>query len=151
MSLWGDLAKGGIEGIAKGIGGMAKDIRAAVTGKSVLNNDDLVKLQTIAHEMEIAALEADKAVIQGQIDINKIEAQSGSNFRAGWRPAIGWVCVLALLYQFLLRPLLPWFFDVFGFHAAVLPTLEIGSLLTLLGGMLGLGSMRTFEKVRGMK
>lgn len=151
MSLWGDLAKGGIEGIAKGIGGMAKDIRAAVTGKSVLSNDDLVKLQTIAHEMELAALEADKAVILGQVELNKIEAQSGSNFRAGWRPATGWVCVIALFYQFLLRPLLPWIFDVSGFQAGVLPTLEMGSLMTLLGGMLGLGSMRTFEKVKGIK
>ena len=151
MSLWGDLAKGGIEGIAKGIGGMAKDIRAAVTGKSVLTNEDLVKLQALAHQMELAALEADNAVIQGQIEINKIDSQSGSNFRAGWRPLTGYVCVCALAYQFLLRPLLPWIFTVTGFDVPALPVLEMGSLLTLLGGMLGLGGMRTFEKVRGMK
>lgn len=151
MSIWGDLAKGGIKGIAEGVGGMAKDIRAAITGKDVLSGDEMLKLKEIAHQMEIAALEADKAVIQGQIDINKIEAQSASNFRAGWRPAVGWVCVIALFYQFLLRPLLPWLFDVAGYQVAALPTLEIGSLMTLLGGLLGLGSMRTFEKVRGMK
>lgn len=151
MSIWGDLASGGIAGIAKGIGGMAKDIGEAIRGKASLSGDDLVKLQTLVHQMEIAALEADKAVIQGQIDLNKLDSQSGSGYRAGWRPAVGWVCVASLAYQFLFRPILPWVFSVAGFNAEALPVLEMGSLMTLLAGLLGLGSMRTFEKLRGMK
>jgi hypothetical protein len=151
MSIWGDLAKGGVEGIARGIGGMAKDVRAAVTGKSVLSGDELIKLQTIAQEMEIAALEADKAVMLGQVEINKIEAQSPDLFRGGWRPAVGWVCVFALAYHFLIRTIAPWIVDTLGYTASPMPVIDMGSLLTLLGGLLGLGGFRTFEKVKGIK
>lgn len=151
MSLWGDLAKGGIEGIARGIGGMAKDVRAAVTGKAVLSGDELIKLQTIAQEMEIAALEADKAAMLGQIEINKLEAQSTDLFRGGWRPAVGWVCVLGLAYHFLIRTIAPWIVDTLGHTVNPMPMIDMGSLLTLLGGLLGLGGFRTFEKVKGIK
>lgn len=151
MSIWGDLAKNGIEGLASGIGGMAKDLRAAISGKSVLSGDELIKLQTLAQQMELAALEADKAAMQGQIDLNKIDAQSASLFRGGWRPAVGWVCVFGLFYQFVLRPLLPWMVSMAGYSVEVMPELDMNTLLTLLGGLLGLGGFRTFEKVKGVK
>ena len=151
MSIWGDLAKGGVQGLADGIGGMAKSIREAVTGKAVLTGDEVVKLQTIAQQMEIAALEADKAAMQGHIDINKLDAQSASNFRGGWRPAVGWICAAGLAYQYLLNPLLPWFVSLFGITVQPLPDLDMMQLIALLGGMLGMGGFRTFEKIKGVK
>jgi len=81
-----------------------------------------------------------------QTEINKVEAASSSVFVAGWRPAVGWVCVVGLAYTFLLQPLLSWLSSINGW--AIPPALDMGDLLTLLGGMLGLGGLRTFEKVQ---
>ena len=88
------------------------------------------------------------AQMTGQMEINKVEAASPDLFRGGWRPFIGWICGVGLLYQFLLRPLLGWLSNVQGW--AVPPPLEMDTLLTLLLGMLGLGAYRTAEKVKGV-
>ena len=84
-----------------------------------------------------------------QIEINKIEAGHRSLFVAGWRPFVGWTCGIAMLYHFLLQPII-----VFGLSAAGLsfdlPTFDMGSLMTVLMGMLGLGGLRTFEKTKGV-
>ena len=83
-------------------------------------------------------------VVQGQLDINKIEAANPSVWVSGWRPGVGWVCVAALAYQYVVRPLL------IGFGVAGhMPALD-DSLWELLFGMLGLGGLRTFEKVKGV-
>lgn len=81
-----------------------------------------------------------------QIDVNKTEAQSGDLFRGGWRPAVGWVCVIGLLYTYLAQPLLSWASGVWAVPAP--PQLDLGDLLVLLGGMLGLGTLRTAEKMK---
>lgn len=93
-------------------------------------------------------IEADLALQQGQIDTNKIEAQSPSLFKSGWRPGAGWVCVLALGTQFLIAPLGTWLAALYG-HPVAFPALDMGTLLTLLGALLGIGGMRTTEKLKG--
>ena len=148
MSFWEKFAKGGTEGLLGGMGEFVKDIRTAITGKDVLTGEQLLKFDEQAKALEVALISADVQMAQGQVEINKIEAASPSFFKSGWRPAVGWVCVLALLYQFLGRPLLPWIFDVCMYSVKELPALDMGSLLTLLGGMLGLGGLRTFEKYK---
>ena len=82
-------------------------------------------------------------LIQLQSEINKMEAQHRTVFVAGWRPAIGWVCAFALAYNFVLRDLLIWFLG----QEQVPPALQMEHLMTVLIGMLGLGGMRTFEKL----
>lgn len=82
-------------------------------------------------------------LIELQAEINKMEAQHRTVFVAGWRPFIGWVCGFALAYNFVLRDLLIWFF---GPETAP-PALQMEHLMTVLLGMLGLGGMRTFEKL----
>jgi len=82
-------------------------------------------------------------LIELQAEINKMEAQHRTVFVAGWRPFIGWVCGFALAYNFVLRDLLIWFFGPEG----VPPALQMEHLMTVLLGMLGLGGMRTFEKL----
>lgn len=77
-----------------------------------------------------------------QAEINKMEAGHRSIFVAGWRPFIGWVCGVGLAYDFLTRPLLV----SFGVAA---PDIDASSLYPLIAGMLGLGGLRTFEKVKG--
>lgn len=79
-----------------------------------------------------------------QTEVNKIEAASSSLFIAGWRPAIGWIGAFALLYQFILYPLLLW-----------LPVkeppkpLDYTMLFTLITGMLGIAGLRSFDKLKG--
>lgn len=84
-----------------------------------------------------------------QRDINKVEAAHGSVFVSGWRPAIGWVCALALAFQYLIRPLFAWATGVWWPHLPPLPGLD-DNLWQLLFGMLGLGGLRTFEKTKGV-
>lgn len=87
--------------------------------------------------------------ITGQLEVNKAEAISQSVFVSGWRPFIGWICGCALAYQFIVGPLVTWGSAITGHANIIAPVLNFGDLLTLLGGMLGLGTLRTYEKVQG--
>jgi hypothetical protein len=103
--------------------------------------DALLKLKELEQS-------GDLAVIAGQNDINKIEAASTNMFISGWRPAVGWVCALALLYAMVLSPIIAGVTLIFG-KVIVLPVISTELLTTLLIGMLGLGGMRTVEKLNG--
>jgi hypothetical protein len=111
--------------------------------------DAKLKLVELAQAGEMAALDADLKIAMGQVAINTEEAKSPDNFRAGWRPAAGWVCVFGLFYQFLLVPLLPWVVNLSGHTVPPLPAIDNETLMGLLMGMLGLGGFRTFERIKG--
>jgi hypothetical protein len=98
---------------------------------------------------EAAQLAAAVALVQGQMDVNKAEAASPNAFTSGWRPAIGWVCGLALLFQYILRPMLMWFGVITGHQWPPLPGID-DNLWQLMLGLLGLGGLRTFEKTKGV-
>ena len=102
----------------------------------------------LAQSGEAQVLDADLRIALGQIETNKIEAGTDA-FRGGWRPAAGWVCVFGLGYTFLLRPLLPWLVSLTGADVAELPPIDTMELMALLGGLLGLGGFRSWERVRG--
>ena len=89
------------------------------------------------------------AQITGQLEINKNEASNSSVFVAGWRPAIGWVCAFALFYQYIGKPISQAIAISIGHPLPVLPGLD-DNLWQLLLGMLGLGGLRTFEKINGV-
>lgn len=140
------LTGGVLDGISK--------IINSIRGK---NPEDAAKLQelTLKYQSDViqADLEQRKLAVQEQqmqADTNKVEAASNSVFVAGWRPFIGWVCGAALAFQFVFAPLLVWIGGMFN-YAAIPPKLDLGDLLTVLGGMLGLGYMRTQEKINGIK
>ena len=98
----------------------------------------------------------DAALVQGQIDTNKVEAQHASIFVAGARPAILWVGAAAMAYQFLLYPMLVWGWTLLqanGWVPATLqppPMLDTDALWVILSGMLGIATMRSVEKVKGV-
>ena len=100
-------------------------------------------------EAEKQQLAAAVQLVQGQMDINKAEAASGSVFIGGWRPAIGWVCAAALACQYIARPMLMWAGIVTGHQWPMLPGLD-DNLWQLMLGMLGMGGLRTVEKVKGV-
>lgn len=89
------------------------------------------------------------AIALAQIEVNKEEAKTGKIFLAGWRPMIGWTCAFAYGYVFLAGPLFTQIAGGFG-YAFPLPPVDMDNMLYVLGGLLGLGGMRTFEKVRGV-
>lgn len=97
---------------------------------------------------DLAQLDAEVRLVAGQLEINKTEAATDL-FRGGWRPAVGWCCVSGLTYQFLAQPLLPWLAALCGATVPPLPAIDSDTLLVLLTGMLGLGGLRTFERVKG--
>ena len=84
---------------------------------------------------------------KAQLEVNKVEAGHTSKFVSGWRPFTGWICATALGYHFILQPLLTFALYTFG-NEIVLPTFDMTTLTTVLLGMLGLGGMRSFEKVK---
>lgn len=107
-----------------------------------------LELLKLAQSGELAILDADVKLAVGQLEINRVEAANPSIFVSGWRPFIGWVGGFALVYQFVGRPLLAWTSAANGW--TVPPELDMGDLITIVGGMLGLGSLRTVEKIKGV-
>lgn len=92
------------------------------------------------------AQSGDLSKLQMQADVNKSESMSRFFFVAGWRPFIGWICGTGLAYEFVFRPIANGIADVLK-HPQIFQPLDTSALLTLLFGMLGLGAMRTAEKI----
>jgi len=135
MALFGVDIKD-LSGAVASIGSVAKDFRAAITGKSVI--DPAAQAQI---EEQLAALEA--ASQQAQAKINEVEAANPSIFVSGWRPFIGWTCGLALFFDFIVVPVGK------SFGLAIVP-LDVGVLMPLVLGMLGITAARTAEKFGGV-
>lgn len=123
------------------IGNVLTAAREAITGKKIADPIELAKI-------DLQLQQLDNALTNGQLLINQEEAKSSSLFVAGWRPFIGWVCGTALAFQFLVTPILMWICLILNIVIPVPPVLDLGSLMTILGGLLGLGTLRTFEKVK---
>lgn len=98
-------------------------------------------------EEDRAKMAAALAVLQSQTDIDKAEAQSGDPLQH-WRGALGWVCACGYAYNFVLQPLIVNIADIAGRPLGLHP-LEIGPLVTLTLGMLGLGGLHVAERVKG--
>lgn len=96
------------------------------------------RLMEIEHEQRMA-----------QVELNKTEAQHKSVFVAGWRPFIGWVGGLALAYSFVLQPFMEFIALSLGYQGRF-PVLDVSQLLTLVLAMLGIGGMRSFDKIKGV-
>ena len=121
-----------------------------VTGildKVIEDKDQKAKL---AHELATMADKLSHEQQLAQIEVNKAEAASGSLFKGGWRPCIGWVCGIAFGYHFVVQPVIIFIVALIGVEIPDLPEFDMSTLLTVLGGMLGIGSLRTYEKQKGL-
>jgi hypothetical protein len=104
--------------------------------------------QQAAAKLELMKLQqnGELAQITGQMEINKVEAASSSLFVSGWRPSVGWVCSAGFAVQFIIGPLAEWGAALYG-HPVKFPQMDTGTMMPLLLGMLGLGGLRTAEKL----
>jgi hypothetical protein len=117
---------------------------------------DLITTDKERIQLELEGRRIDQATDLAQMEVNKTEAGNQNVFVAGWRPAIGWVGAAAMAYQFLLYPLLVWFWTWMQAEQIVPqevkppPMLDTEALWVILSGMLGIAGMRSFEKTRGV-
>lgn len=109
-----------------------------------------LELLKMAQTGELAQLAAEADIAKAQLAVNAAEAASGNAYASSWRPTVGYICCAGLGYTFLLQPLLPWFAAVFGLVVPPLPALDTNVLMTLLLGMLGIGGMRSAERMKGV-
>jgi hypothetical protein len=129
---------------------MLQSLIGPVTGLLDKFIEDKDQKAMLAHELATMADKQANSIALAQIEVNKMEAASGSIFKGGWRPFIGWVCGIAFLYHFILQPLIIFGVSVAGIDVPELPEFDMSTLLTVLGGLLGLGTLRTYEKSKGL-
>ena len=111
---------------------------AGILDKVIEDKDQKAKL---AHEIATMSERIANEQVLAQLEINKAEASSGSVFKGGWRPAVGWVCALGFAVNFLVSPIAA------GFGVDI-PQADTQVMLPVLMGMLGLGGLRSYEKVK---
>jgi hypothetical protein len=122
------------------------EIGARLLDKIIPDKDAREKAQ---FELIKASQDQDFQLALGQLNVNTEEAKSQNLFVSGWRPYIGWVCGIALTYNFLIYPLMLWSIASYGSDIKP-PPLFSEHLMELVMGMLGLGTLRTFEKWKGV-
>ena len=110
---------------------------------------DAVERDRLAHEIATMAERHAQELAKAQIAVNKEEAKSTSIFVSGWRPAVGWVCVTGMAFNFVVVPLGNFACSLYGVDT-MLPSLDLSEMMPVLMGMLGLGAMRSFEKTKGV-
>lgn len=108
-----------------------------------------MKLMELAQTGELAKLNAEMQIATGQLEVNKVEAANSSLFVSGWRPFVGWTCGAAFAFKFIGGPMLVFIAGYFG-HPITLPDMDFTEMSTILMGMLGIGALRTVEKVKGV-
>jgi len=148
---WGNSVKSAGEGV----GTAAESIRFALTGD--MPPEERIKLEALLLE----AQKVEAGLREHQIDLNKLDAQSTSFFKSGWRPLLGWISVTGFSLVFVVFPIAEWILNaVIVFNKIVLtkeelialkpPEVDGWLLLNLLGAMLGIGTLRTLEKGKGI-
>ena len=126
------------------IGGLAKPVTELLS-EFITDKD---KAAEMAYKIATMAAEQAHAEVIAQIEVNKVEAANSSIFVSGWRPGMGWTCVAAYFLAYVGLPMLSFITELSGRHID-LPTIDFNALSPVLLGMLGLGVMRSFDKVKG--
>lgn len=108
---------------------------------SIVDNLFTSKDEALTHEE--VRIRLAQAPDMAQTEINKIEATHRSRFVAGWRPFLGWVCGIGILNMVLINPWIQWFTERVG------PDLPKDIIMELIFGLLGIGTLRTIEKIKG--
>ena len=128
---------------------MIDQLIGPVTGlldKFIQDKDQKARL---AHEVATMAQRHAQELAKAQLEVNKAEAAHNSMFVAGWRPAVGWCCVLGMAGNFLIIPMANFSLALMEVQVSI-PLIDLETMMPVLMGMLGLGAMRSYEKVKGV-
>ena len=143
-----EVAGRAAEGLLAGVGDAAIKIRQAIKGKELD--------PAVAADLEKTAMALDAAQLTGQMAINLEDAKRGGLWQSGWRPNVGWACGAAIWYTWLVQPFvaftvqaIAWRGTPHGTPFPPLPVLSMSDIIGLLMALLGMGTLRTFEKTRG--
>jgi len=129
---------------------MIESLIAPVTGLLDKFVEDKDQKNKLAHELATMADRHAQELAKGQLEINKAEASHRSIFVAGWRPFLGWILASAMGWHFIFAPVTIFVCAYLGVDIPELPVFDMDSLMTVLLGMLGLGGLRTAEKIKGV-
>ena len=138
-----------------GVGSIIEAV-GKVAGDLVTTDKERMEMELEQRKLDLEEKKIDQATNLAQIEVNKVEAASSSVFVSGWRPAIGWIGVAAMGYQFLLYPLFQWIWkwaQATGWVPDGLeppPVLDAEQLWVILTGILGIAGMRSVEKTKGV-
>jgi len=124
--------------------GTSSTVEAVTQAIAGMSPADMVKMKELDVQFQEYMADNSIALAKGQIEIGKLEAVSTNWFIAGARPYIVWVCGVGLTYELLLQPIFAWL--SLNLHWSVPPTLDAGTLGATVSALLGLGTMRSFEK-----
>lgn len=105
--------------------------------------------EAVTIQMSDKALELSTQIALQQIEVNKIDAKSDKFIQYGWRPMAGWTGVAGFIYYFLFRPIANGIINFFTGVPETFLAIDITALMTLLGGLLGFGGYRMFERLKG--
>ena len=130
-----------IQGILGGQGGALKTISKVV--------DDLHTSDEERLDKKILMQRIKQKLAEKQINVNAKEAGHRSIFVSGWRPFIGWCGGFALAFEFILSPGIEWYAKFAGLSLTA-PEIQTGPLLAIVTSMLGVASLRSFEKAKGL-
>jgi hypothetical protein len=136
-----------VTGLIGGVGDAALKIRQAITG---IDPTKQAEIQELTMNIAAQANQAEIELVKAQAEIDKQEAANPNIFISGWRPAIGWLCGFAFGLNYIVYPLLNWGLAIAKISLnPALPQMDITTMLPILMGLLGLGTMRTVEKIQG--
>lgn len=139
----GDIVGGGLGSLVKDVVGSFKmdPTKKAELEAAISEHEWEFKFKEL--ELNEKIEESITAQVTAQIEVNKLEAQ-GNWYQSSWRPTVGYICCLGLLFEFFVRPIMAWGSSIWGWPAP--PPLDMRDLMTILGGILGLGTLRSYDK-----
>jgi len=108
--------------------------------------EDKDQKNALAHQIATLSERHAQELAKAQLAVNKVEAASTSIFVSGWRPAVGWTCCLGLAGNFIFIPMVNFIMTLTGSDITI-PLIDVSTMMPVLMGMLGLGTMRTVEKI----
>jgi hypothetical protein len=123
------------------------EIGAKLLDKVIPDKEAREKAQA---ELIRAAQDQDFQLALAQIKVNEEEAKSDNIFKSGWRPFVGWTCSTSFALHFVIFPIINFFIVALGYKEVVI-SFDMVTLTTTLGGLLGIGGLRTYEKIKGIK
>lgn len=113
--------------------------------------DAKVRLAELASTSDNSLLEIARNAMQSMNDLNMVDAKSEDKYRTRWRPTIGWICVFGLGWEFIARPFAMTVAIFFEVDQGLIPSLDMSAIMALVTTLLGMGSLRTYEKIKGQR